>query len=384
VNTTGLRNTALTVVGLAAWLLYILACGPAFSPDDKKVLFPSIDARTGATTLAMYDRAAKTTRTLFVPRDSEQAGSVGEEHDGMSISSAWSPDGRQAIAYWAESKEDLRIAVIPIAGGDAVRLLYVPDVGDATRVVTFPPAIVGGRLFVPMKERVVRIELATGERTSKEAGLASVVEQGGRLFYSRDLPRASDKEPQRWEIGRLDPETLAATPIVQSDEKSSGVFGVSEDGSRLAVEQEEDVWSILVFDGARMTRRIPLGTKEAPIVLFNLIWSRDNSRLHAAYGKETPDAPNEFGVAEVPVDGTAPQYTPLFRAEISPDDSGGVFQVDLSHDGRTLAAASTFLALFGDHRDRVKPEDLALYLVDLSRRDRRVTKIAIPVPPAKR
>ena len=58
------RDTALTVIGFAAVLLYILAC-VSFSPDDSKVLFPSNDPKTGGTVLAVYDRGAHTTRALL-------------------------------------------------------------------------------------------------------------------------------------------------------------------------------------------------------------------------------------------------------------------------------------------------------------------------------
>jgi hypothetical protein len=92
--------------------------------------------------------------------------------------------------------------------------------------------------------------------------------------------------------------------------------------------------------------------------------------------------PSEFGVAELPLDGASPRYTPLLSATINKDDSGGVFQLDPSHDQRTIAAASTFLGISGGSRSRMKPEDCALYLVDLSRADRRVTKVPVAVPPA--
>ena len=386
VNKTGVRNTILTVIAFAAWLAYILACAPAFSPDDTKVLFPSIDPRTGATTLAMYDRTSQATRTLLVPRDSRQRESVGESHDGMSLASAWSPDGQQAIALWAESKEDLRVAVIPIAGREPVRLIDVPDMDNATDVVLRAPAILGGRLVVSTKKAITRVDLLTGDRTSGEGGGAEVQARGGRLYYARDLPRESDKAPQKWEFGRLDADTLAMTPVLQSEEKVSGFFAVSGDGARLAIEQEgdDDTWSVLVFAGPRLERRIPLGTKQAPVALFNMIWSATNAVLYATYQKVNDNLPDEFGVAEVALDGTPPRYTPLFSASISLDNSGGVFQLDLSHDGRTLAAASTFLGIMGDDKGRMRPEDLALYLVDLSRPDRRVTKVAIPLPPPEK
>ena len=60
------RNAALALVGLLALTIYILAC-TSFSPDDTKVLYPSFDQATGAIGMAVYDREARTSETLFVP-----------------------------------------------------------------------------------------------------------------------------------------------------------------------------------------------------------------------------------------------------------------------------------------------------------------------------
>jgi hypothetical protein len=59
-------------------------------------------------------------------------------------------------------------------------------------------------------------------------------------------------------------------------------------------------------------------------------------------------------------------------------------QVDVSHDGKTLAAASTYLQMSSGSKvqRRLKPEDVALYFIDLSRPDRKVTKVPIPPLPA--
>jgi hypothetical protein len=57
------------------------------------------------------------------------------------------------------------------------------------------------------------------------------------------------------------------------------------------------------------------------------------------------------------------------------------FQIDISHDGTTLAVESLWFG-FGD--DAVKAEDCALFLVDLTDPQRKVTKVPIPLPPKSR
>jgi len=57
------RDVMLGAAGLVALLCYVLACGPAFSPDDSQVLYPSNDPASGHTVMAVYDRRTRTTRT---------------------------------------------------------------------------------------------------------------------------------------------------------------------------------------------------------------------------------------------------------------------------------------------------------------------------------
>jgi 3D (Asp-Asp-Asp) domain-containing protein len=84
------RDAALTVVGFAAWLLYVLGCA-SFSPDDSKVLFPSNDPKTGGLVVAMYDRTARTTRALAA------LPVTGNPHDDQfCFRTGWTADGTHA------------------------------------------------------------------------------------------------------------------------------------------------------------------------------------------------------------------------------------------------------------------------------------------------
>jgi hypothetical protein len=53
------------------------------------------------------------------------------------------------------------------------------------------------------------------------------------------------------------------------------------------------------------------------------------------------------------------------------------FQGAISHDGKAAAVASTYLAC-GDKG--LKPDDCALFLVDLKDPNRKVTRVPIPMP----
>lgn len=377
----GTRDVVLTLVGFAAWLIYILACGPSFSPDDTKILYPSIDPKTGATTLALYDRAAGTSRALLVPPvDRGKGESRGERHEAMPLATTWTPDGARAVALWAEPDDVLRVAVVPVAGASPVRLLRIDGLGDAAfDVIVGGPAINGGRLFVSKDKEVRRIDLETGESASKDVGgETAVVTAGDRLHYYREL-ETQEGQPERWEFGQMDPDTFALTPAFTSDVEAEGFWVVSDDGARI-VAGSESPCTMAIIAGGKVERRLPIGTDGNGVVCGRPVWSRDGATLYVPYRRGAKEGQVEYGVMEVPVSGGAPRYTPLFGAAgTGGRDDMHLLQIALSHDQKTVAAPSTFIALTSA-QGKVKPDDVALFLVDLSRADRRVTRVAIPAP----
>ena len=99
------RNVVLSTIGAVAWLLYVLACGASFSPDDSKVLFPSVDPATGATVVAMYDRTVRTTRALLT------LATPSRSSDMVPVRAVWTPDGSRVVALWGEDDHVLRTSI---------------------------------------------------------------------------------------------------------------------------------------------------------------------------------------------------------------------------------------------------------------------------------
>jgi hypothetical protein len=89
-------------------------------------------------------------------------------------------------------------------------------------------------------------------------------------------------------------------------------------------------------------------------------------------------------VLEIPAAGGAPRQIPLFRVTGKEESDVSTLQVDVSHDGKTLATASTYLQRSSGSKGqrRLKSEDLALYFIDLSRPGRKITRVPIPPLPA--
>jgi len=356
-------------------LIYILACA-SFSPDDSKIVFPSWDPASWSQSVAVYDRNARTTEHLLaLPLE-----------DGLWVRPGWTPDGRQVIALWGDdsANDRLQIALLPFRTREPTRILSVSDYDEIFTSMMVPPQILGSHMFLTAKSRVLRLNLASGAVEEKELGEeAQVLVQQGRLYYGRTLPAAEGSKEDYWQVGRLDAKTLECAPIFQvPDTEDHGMLAVSRDGSRIAVVGKKDeLFQVLVFSGQELAATIPFGAPAEKLEPGNLQWSPDASTLYAVYVKPLADgARNQFGVLELPVNGGPSRQIPLFVVEGDTEDiTAFVFQIDLSHDGKTLAGASTYVWL--GEESELKTEDLALYLIDVSRADRKVTKIPIPAPP---
>jgi hypothetical protein len=86
-------------------------------------------------------------------------------------------------------------------------------------------------------------------------------------------------------------------------------------------------------------------------------------------------------LVEIPLsDAPVRQVTLLSTAESGDDANALLFQAGISHDGATAAAASTYLAC---QIKELKPEDCALFLVDLKDPELKAAKVPIPMPPRR-
>ena len=183
--------------------------------------------------------------------------------------------------------------------------------------------------------------------------------------------------------GLVDTRSLALTPLFEaSDLDDASVFAVSRDGTRLAVLSESENSRdplISVFQNGRLLRKLPMDSETNGIdEIGTFEWSKDGNTLYCIYAKNLHKGDShQFGIVEVRADGSAMRAIPLFSGDIGRfDEDIFVSQLDISHDGKTLALASTYHG-----GPDFKPEDLALYFIDLSRADRRITMVPIPLPP---
>ena len=379
------RDRILAAVGGTALLIYILACGPAFSPDDSKVLYPANDPRTGGAVLALYDRRARTSRALFTVPGEEPAW----------LGSAWTQDGTRAVVLWAggqhgSDKPGLLVASIPLQAGKPIRMFSVPeltsDQNDA--IWAMPSAVIGSWLFVGAKDGIYRIDLEYGREVAVEVeGSPEVIGLRDRLYYVRNLP-ADDKQAGRVELGRVDPRSLKLSPLyvlAGSDNLGKEVFAASGDGKQLAV---LDGKQIVVYEDGNLRRTLPLAAAMEGIgtpTTMALQWSRDASLLYLFFTKKLDNGKIQVGIAEVSAGGGSIRAIPLFVVG-GDGDGDSAMNLELSHDGKTLATASTYMQTSLENLAKgtpqaLEPNDLALYFIDVSSPGRKITKVPIPPLP---
>lgn len=379
---TNRRNQALALTAVAAFAAYVLACRPSFSPDGSQILFPALHTETSELTVLRYDRKTEKTDPIFV------LGKGAAADKPVLISTVWSPDGKQAVVVWAAEENKINLAVLPLESRQPTRFLAVPlqDKEEAMGGLIFPPLLSGRYLFLGGKV-VSRVDLENGEietvtvRKTKtgetdqeqdEDEAVYLVGQGEELYYV-----AGNEEAL--EIGTIHPDTLEVKTRLSlegKDEKLVPLAAFSKDGTRIAIVGEESEGSkISIIRGSRLERTLRVGTEEDPVRLGTILWSRDEKHLYVAALKEplADGQRHRLLVLEISVEEPGSRSIPLGPFEDEGDGALTSAQIALSPDGKTVAISTTCCL-----SDNVKPEDQALYLIDLSAPERKVTRVRPP------
>ena len=137
---------------------------------------------------------------------------------------------------------------------------------------------------------------------------------------------------------------------------------------------------LLIIAEGSLKKTIPLELSSETHVVGNLQWAPDGKTIYAALIAQVEgEELLTLGIIEVTVETGATREVPLAQIGKSSEREilPMVFQIGLSPDGKTIAAAPTYLGK--ELRDK---KDLALHLVDLTSPDRKVTRIPAPVPKA--
>lgn len=371
----------LSFAALASLAVYILACGTSFSPDDSKVLYTTINPKSGASAIAVYDRGTRTSRTMFEPM---KVIANKPDEKALILRPQWTADGRSIVTALAPSENHgLVITVCPVEGDKPVRSLLLPDVEKGLEKIQACLPIAGNSVFFGIEsDKFVRVDLETGDQlvTNGLPGMQFFpTARRDAIVYTACL----DEEKKKVEIGIMNAATFARKMLFQvSDvsDKEPLFFALSRDGSMLALPGKDTNGNSIchIFRNGEAERLLAVATTNEDFSLGNAAFLPDGKTICFAYASQRESETNRaYGIIEIPVDGSKPRRTPLLRGP--KDDQVGSFQIDLSNDGRTVAVASTYICA----DNAPDPRDCALYLVDLTDPERRITRVPVPVLPRK-
>lgn len=380
-NRERLLHIVLAVVGIGALTAYLVACRPSWSPDGSKVLFPYLDPGAKRAGIALYDKNTGKTSSIF-SRPLEG----GSPNAMFSCPWAqWDRKGERAVVVWANAgpgtPDEFHVQVLRIGAKEPDRKFVLRNVGVFLPGMPLPE--VQGSLFAA-GDALVRMDLQTGAvERRKLQGRKDVVlvGHGDQIHYCAQL---GGPKPA-YEIGTVDPKKLVLRPGLKLRSEDVGeifpLITVAKDGSAIAIPSKKGKkYQLLLVAGDQLQKTITLELSSETHELGNLQWSPDGKTIYAALVARMKDQRSfELGVAEITVKTGGIRVTRLLRGRWEDTDTEMLrlfFQVALSPDGKTIAAAPTcFLGKLEDEKDR------ALHLVDLTTPDRKVTKIPVPVPP---
>jgi hypothetical protein len=379
------RNTALALVGLTGLSIYILAC-TSFSPDDSKVLYPTLDVPSGGIGIAVYDRETGVSDLAFLPMVTNHS-NTNRLVPPKVMRSQWMADGQRILIACSGSQDSdgLILAVKPWNAPHApLRLFDLPEIEgwDMSR----PLCVAGDRVFLmESKQQILRLDLKTGEmaRHPLEAGesefsLLPVPNDSG-VFYM-----AKQTNGPGMVFGRLNPDNFALGPLstITNEMAGDSFFAYDAAGKRCAfLEKADPLPQVIVLEDGKPVFRRSLGTNSDEFTFANAEFSKRGDSLLAGFQRERHEQPRvTYGLMEIPLNDQPVREKVLISSDRSPDDAGPFyFQFGFSHDGKTAAVASTYLACMKDG-EFIKPGDCALFFIDLSDSNWKVTTVPIALP----
>ncbi len=374
------RNAALASIGLAALTIYILAC-TSFSPDDSKVLYPAFDGAQGIIGTAVYDRSSRRSEMAYTPTVFEEGTNLAAAP--KLLRSQWFGDGRRILHAWALEENSFCLAVTPASSRGPVRTYLLPTIEKAQEKMLSPLALAGDRVFlIETGDKVLRLDLVSGALERRQISVNSKdvalypSPRNDAIFY------LENRAPEGKRVfGRLNPDTFALTPLVTfTNETAEGsFFAYDSSGTRLGwIEKSGGELQLVVLEPGKPVFTRLVSTNSSGLFFGAATFSPKGDTLLASFRREESGRLASFGLMEIPLR-QAPIRETVLLSEVKSSDGATAlyFQVGVSHDGKTAAAASTYLAAT---TDEFKPADCALFFIDLTDAKRKVTRVPIPMP----
>jgi hypothetical protein len=370
-----------------ALLIYVLACTygrTSFSPDDRLVLYPSVDPQNRALSIALYDRDTGRSEQIFSAPNNTNTDSAG-------MHAEWLPDGKHILVVQAEEGAEpkgLNLSVMQRGVKKPVRRIFLPGCdSDAAIALMYPFAMVGNEVFLTGEREISRVNWMTGKVLVVTNKHSAVLLPGGDGKTILGF-RGREETDQSMEFGVVDPKTLTFKPHVTLKGKTSeGSFPHFEPatGEIYFLSGEKTNIQFCVQKEGKEKFLRPISRKGCQVVIAGM-WpdmGRKKDRVFTAYFSQAEGQTNyEYGLLEIPLNKRPLRFTPLFQLQTDKlsdvNEALPLIQPSLSHDGRTWAVSSAWLAVEKD--GLLRREDVALYLAQVDGRRPKVTKVPIALP----
>lgn len=366
------RLAASLAFGLVVWTV---SCRPTWSSDGSRLIFAARQGERAA--IVEHDLKAGTTRFLH---------DLSAEGVGVG---AWDGKAHRWVVLDAHPFEDTWMAVTTFDSAGKVHKRH--DVKVGTRNITTmvgEPVVLDGHIFM-MGMRPMRIDLDTGKDTGvvADVNVSAMFRLGDGLGYVLADAQAQSK----WEIGRLQPETLAGKLLFRQPSDCEyyimpqPAFNRTLDrcavaafkGDHRSAPGDRD-WAILVLADGKVESVLNLGKG---LVAGPLCWSPDNTTIYATIVR-LGEEHNTFAMIETDFSGAVQRETELTRTAIDEkmQKQGGaqltsrlalVMQPSVSPDGRFVAFTTAVLP-------KLETERHGLLLVDTRDKQRQVKRVPFP------
>ncbi|MEI7728223.1 MAG: hypothetical protein WCO56_01560 [Verrucomicrobiota bacterium] len=260
----------LACCALAGLAIYLVACAayqPAISPDGSKIVYWEKDATDdNLTRIMLHDRQAGTTRVLLeAPSDDKQ---------GIP---QWSEDGKDVVVCLSKSAK-----VMAVDGSHPVRE-YPLDDSDYASALLFPPPIVGHYMYFAGKENLLRLDLNTGQTSTKALG-------GKERYFFKRNDKVYYWDGDSAEFGRLNLEKLELEVLVKCRgtneaenelEYTLGTISPSETWLAVTAKQKNsEVCRVRLYRDWKLDSEINVNDKNQKFELLVPEWAPDNKTVY--------------------------------------------------------------------------------------------------------